>query len=93
MKIQFSIRDLLMMVAIVALAAGWWIDHQRISRLVAQQSQPWEYKIYTAFGQLELFGSFLNNFGNEDWEACAISEIGSTSGERQVTVLFKRPKR
>ena len=32
MKSQFSIRDLLMIVAIFALAAGWWIDHQLASQ-------------------------------------------------------------
>ena len=36
MKFQFSIRDLLLIVVIAALAAGWWIDHQRINRPVVK---------------------------------------------------------
>jgi hypothetical protein len=43
MKFQFSIRDLLIVVAFVAVAAGWWIDHQRINKLAVQQ---WEYKSF-----------------------------------------------
>ncbi len=30
MKIQFSIRELLLITAIVALAAAWWMDRTRI---------------------------------------------------------------
>jgi hypothetical protein len=32
-SIQFSIRDLLLIVAIAALATGWWIDHKRLAQL------------------------------------------------------------
>ena len=28
MKIQFSIRDLLLIMAIFGLAVGWWLDHR-----------------------------------------------------------------
>jgi hypothetical protein len=30
MKIQFSIRELLLIIVIAALAVGWWLDHARI---------------------------------------------------------------
>jgi hypothetical protein len=40
MPLRFTIRDLLLIILIAALAAGWWIDHQRINRLTVQQ---WEY--------------------------------------------------
>jgi len=46
MKFRFSIRDLLLIVAIVALAAGWWIDHQRINKPTVQK---WEYKTMLYF--------------------------------------------
>ena len=28
MKIQFSIRDLLLMTVIIAVSVGWWLDHR-----------------------------------------------------------------
>ena len=42
MKFQFSIRDLLLIIVIAALAAGWWIDHRRLSKMSVQK---WEYEI------------------------------------------------
>ena len=30
MRIRFTIRDLLWLTAVVALAVGWWMDHRRI---------------------------------------------------------------
>ena len=33
---KFSIRDLLLVTVIVALAVGWWIDHRAASRLAAE---------------------------------------------------------
>ena len=29
---KFSIRDLLLVTLIVALALGWWIDHRRLTK-------------------------------------------------------------
>ena len=29
---RFSIRDILLTTAIIALVAGWWLDHRRITR-------------------------------------------------------------
>src|SRR5262245_40782478 len=37
-RFQFTIRDVPLIIVIAALAAGWWIDHQRVSRL-----SRWEY--------------------------------------------------
>ena len=31
-RFQFSIRDLLWLTVVVALAVGWWIDHDTIRR-------------------------------------------------------------
>ncbi len=66
MKFQFSIRDLLLIIVIAALAAGWWIDHQRINRLAVQQ---WEYK--TVIMDQQISGeteSKLAQLGAEGWE-------------------------
>ena len=30
---RFSIRDILLTTAIIALVAGWWLDHRRITRI------------------------------------------------------------
>ncbi len=31
MKFRFTIRDLLWLTVVAALAVGWWIDHRRLS--------------------------------------------------------------
>ena len=56
MKIQFSIRELLPIVIIAALAAGWWIDRLRINRLAVRQ---WEYKSQD--------GGSLTALGQDGW--------------------------
>jgi hypothetical protein len=78
MKIQFSIRDLLLIMVIAALAAGWWIDHQRINRLAVQQ---WEYR---TGGESEMYG-----LGSQGWEMCG---VGHHSSSTYDTFYFKRPK-
>jgi hypothetical protein len=37
MKLRFSIRDLLWLVLVVALAAGWWFDHKHAEEVNANQ--------------------------------------------------------
>ena len=32
MRFRFSIRDLLLLTVIVALAIGWWLDHRKLTR-------------------------------------------------------------
>ena len=78
MRFQFTIRDLLLIIVIAALAAGWWIDHQRINRLTVQK---WEYREET------YFGSALWNLGADGWEACGVIFPDSTNPK----VVFKRP--
>ena len=63
MKFQFSTRDLLILVAFIALAAGWWIDHQRISRLAVQQ---WEYKRAVLNNEIP----DMDTLGDDGWELC-----------------------
>jgi hypothetical protein len=84
MKFQFSIRDLLILVAFLALAAGWWIDHQRIAKLGMQQ---WDYKrSSTVWDDAELKG-----LGDQGWEACGV--VGTFDGNSHgAIILFKRPK-
>ena len=77
-RFQFSIRDLLLIIVIAALAAGWWIDHQRINRLAVQH---WEYR-WAAPGDFQQSQATL---GDEGWEACAINQNNR--------ILLKRPKR
>jgi hypothetical protein len=31
MRLRFSIRDLLWLTLVAALAVGWWVDHKRLS--------------------------------------------------------------
>ena len=34
---KFSIRDLLLVTVIVALAVGWWVDRSRLARVVKER--------------------------------------------------------
>jgi hypothetical protein len=36
--LRFSIRDILLTTAIIALVAGWWLDHRRITRNATLES-------------------------------------------------------
>jgi len=38
---KFSIRDLFLVTMIVALAAGWWIDHRRQAKEIRKLKDPW----------------------------------------------------
>jgi hypothetical protein len=46
---KFSLRDLLLVTVIVALAVGWAVDHSR----QADQSQAWEYRAAALKGHAE----------------------------------------
>jgi hypothetical protein len=81
MKIQFSIRDVLVTMAVIALAAGWWIDHQRINQSSIQE---WEYRI----GNFRI--SELNTNGKDGWEACGAFY---DENNRNAFVLYKKPLR
>jgi hypothetical protein len=73
MKFQFSLRDLLILVAFLALAAGWWIDHQRINHIAVQQ---WEYMttVQSTNGAMAASGTAaLNKLASEGWEVCGMS--------------------
>jgi hypothetical protein len=81
MRFQFSIRDLLFLVAILALAAGWWVDHQRISKM---EPQKWEYKTGPMVEQ------YLVGNGTEGWEVCGVER---DEDRHYTTVIYKRPKK
>jgi hypothetical protein len=83
MKFQFSIREMLLIAAIAALAAGWWIDHQRINRLAVLQ---WEYKIVWTYDmQVE-----LDKLGVDGWELCGSP---ADRGTAMTGLYLKRPMR
>ena len=46
---KFSIRDLLLVTVIVALAAGWWVDRSRLTDEVKKLREP-DYKAYQRGG-------------------------------------------
>ena len=84
MKIQFSIRDLLLIIVIAALAAGWWIDHQRINHIAVQQ---WEYM--TAVENPSSSDADLNRLAGQGWEVC-----GAAGHENAITTyVLRRPTR
>ena len=37
---QLSLRTLMLIVLVLAIAIGWWVDHSRLVRRVPEQSQP-----------------------------------------------------
>ena len=84
MKIQFSIRDLLLIIAIVALAAGWWIDHQRINRLSVQK---WD---YLAMDGMQEDSPAWKRQSDDGWELCGLSFSPKTNN---FFAVFKRPQK
>lgn len=52
---KFTIRDLLLVTLIVALAVGWWVDHRRQAKLTreAQIELLGEYRATRANGRRE----------------------------------------
>ena len=52
---KFSIRDLLMMTVIVALAVGWWVDR---TRLASQATNPFDQHLSPHSGVIELYDPF-----------------------------------
>jgi len=76
-RFQFTVRELLLIIAIIAVIAGWWIDHQRITNSLANQK--WEFK---TVDYPELKGA-----GAEGWE---ISSSYATASSRSPMVILKR---
>ena len=74
-RLRFTVRDLLLMLVIAALAAGWSADHQRLNRRLA--TQQWEY-LHKQFNGLR-DGMFQDaaevdefaRLGSEGWEVFA----------------------
>jgi hypothetical protein len=53
MRFRFSIRDLLWLTALVAMAAGWWLDHRRVQTQNAE--------IQAKYKQLEIKLSIIED--------------------------------
>jgi hypothetical protein len=81
---RFTIRDLLLVTAVFALAAGWWIDHQRINNLAVQK---WEYIKLDGYWNANTKN--LNDQGELGWEVC---EVTHDQNGNIVTLILKRPK-
>ena len=81
MKFQFSIRDLLLIVVIAALAAGWWIDHRRLSK---DPIQKWEYDTEIQNDRF-LQDPLLRKRGDQGWE---LVDVDRTDGH--AIIYFKR---
>jgi hypothetical protein len=87
MRFRFTIRDLLLVFVIIALALGWWIDHLRIARL---ENLKWEYdnELCSSLDlNHPLDENALKRRGKEGWEICGIIDH---DGSRWV--YFKRPQ-
>jgi hypothetical protein len=77
MKFQFTIRDLLWLLVVIALVLAWRIDRSRVTQ--------WEYKFtYLTVGRED---SEMEKFGTEGWEGWAY-----VAGNQRA-VYLKRPKR
>jgi hypothetical protein len=61
---QFSIRDLLLLIALVAVALGWWVDRRNVvgvaGRYQMHTSDKGAYVVDTATGQV--WGKSSSNF-------------------------------
>ena len=85
MKFQFSIRELLMIVAIIALAAGWWFEHRRIDAITAQQK--WEFKIDDCYDP----ATMLKNYTAQGWEVCGAFMYATNPNSLQVILKRRLP--
>ena len=78
MKIRFTIRDLLWLLALLAMFLAWRIDRSRVPQ--------WEYQYNSlTFGNE---AAELDKLGAEGWEVCSYN-----FGSNQREVLLKRQKR
>jgi hypothetical protein len=86
MKIQFSIRDLLLVIAIIGITAGWLIDHHRLTTAPVRQ---WEYEETGISGSGGDSVQLTKEFGSQGWEVCGtyVNGFGTT------IVILKRPVR
>ena len=81
MRVQFSIRELLLMITVIALISGWWIDHKRINSMLAQK---WEFKLADFY----VPDPELKNDGVQGWEICGA--YTTPDSPRSPIVILKR---
>jgi hypothetical protein len=53
MRLRFTIRDLLWLAVVVALAVGWWLDHRKQDHALAEAN--------AKISRLEQFASYLKS--------------------------------
>jgi len=78
MRFQFSIRDLLWLLVVIALVLAWRIDRSRVPQ--------WEYQFHALTPGSE--AADLDKYGSEGWEVCAYDFRGNQKG-----AWVKRQKR
>ena len=78
MRFQFTIRDLLWLLVVIALVLAWRIDRSRVPQ--------WEYTSETINNSSD---AELDKLGAEGWEVCAVT--GNDGFHRSL--VLKRPKR
>ena len=77
---KFSIRDLLLVTVIVALAVGWGVDHYRASNIFFRQLEAKHRRLENHARRME---SLLNQYG---WEVKQADDF-----KNGWTTRFKRP--
>jgi hypothetical protein len=68
MKFRFTIRDLMLLALVVALAIGWFVDHrseERIIRVRDATEQLQHQLLNESQGTLEVMGTVLKSYGQK----------------------------
>lgn len=66
---KFSIRDLLLVTVVVALALGWWLDRSRVAQDAARYKESLMKMRRMGFAGSDLFGQEMQAELNATWEA------------------------
>ena len=83
---RLSIRDLLWLTVVVALAAGWWVHHRRLSRTAAE-SRHAQAVAERHLGEYQL--AYIDLYGAVDREGFSTARI---NGKTYIVDLRKAAK-
>ena len=81
---QFSLRELLALVLIVALAIGWWLDHRRLSHAV-DEGKMWRLRAGTLEHVVTEFGMTVKWVGRSS----QVSVESHNGGLTQVNIQYE----